>query len=143
MRKVTLWSDATSVDFRVSFGVDRRWPWAKAADGARVASASRAAPNRGASCEIMGGSFRRRSGTGERPRTGGIRLERAFDWSHEAETRGRERRHRVLRTNSRPAPFPAIRAGSIGEQPEARADARPWSIAASSACEWSAPKALP
>src|SRR4051812_14998273 len=43
MRKVTLWSSATSVDLRVSLGVVRRCPcpWAEAMDGAREAETRR------------------------------------------------------------------------------------------------------
>src|SRR4051812_19039916 len=56
MRKVTLWSSATSVDLRVSFGVDRRWPWADDGAGARVADTRRRRPNR-SGCEIMKDPF--------------------------------------------------------------------------------------
>src|SRR4051794_36281575 len=62
--------------------------------------------------------------------SGEIRLERAFDRTPEAETRGIA----VLRAGLRLIPFSAIRAGWIGEQRAARADARPWRGTASSTC---------
>src|SRR3954469_11840423 len=91
MRKVTLWSAATSVDFRVSFGVDRRRSWADASEGARADRASRTRLYR-SGIEIMKDSFR-----GDPTREGGeSRLERAFDRTHGVKTRGRGLRRGML-----------------------------------------------
>src|SRR5215207_8457399 len=100
MRKVTLWSVSTSVDFRVSFGVDRRRPWADASEGARVARASRTRLNR-RGIAIMKDSFR-----GEPTRASGeTRLERALDRRPGVETRGRGGPRRGTLGERFPAPL--------------------------------------